>query len=224
MAPKRPRRGFTLVELLVVIAIIAVLAAIIFPVFEKAREKGRQASCASNLRQLGSAIDMYAQDCDETFPPLVQRGVTSWIWDVLTPYVRNTQVYTCPSGKITPCSGGTCTRSGYWQQGYSYGYNDNWSTQTGVSYSPWGRTADLLHLGLLGRPMSQVTYPSETVLCQDSLCYELDGTYFASQTDVHGTSWRQARRHSEGMNLCWVDGHVKWHRSVKAEWYNAIRP
>ncbi|MBC8136660.1 MAG: DUF1559 domain-containing protein [Fibrella sp.] len=62
-------RGFTLIELLVVIAIIALLAAILFPVFAQAREKGRQAACQSNLRQVGVAIRMYAQDADETYVP-----------------------------------------------------------------------------------------------------------------------------------------------------------
>ena len=62
------KRGFTLIELLVVIAIIAILAAILFPVFAKAREKARQTSCLSNLRQIGTAILSYAQDNDEQYP------------------------------------------------------------------------------------------------------------------------------------------------------------
>src|SRR6266852_3866661 len=64
----RTRRGFTLIELLVVIAIIAVLAAILFPVFTRAREKARQAGCLSNLRQIGTAAMLYVQDYDETYP------------------------------------------------------------------------------------------------------------------------------------------------------------
>jgi len=65
---RRPRFGFTLIELLVVIAIIAILAAILFPVFAQAREKARQASCLSNMKQIGLGMTMYVQDYDETFP------------------------------------------------------------------------------------------------------------------------------------------------------------
>ena len=99
-SPRRRPRGFTLIELLVVIAIIAILAAILFPVFAKAREKARQASCASNLKQLGLAITQYTQDYDELVPPALVRsaaGVTNtWRW-ILYPYVKSTRVYTCPS-------------------------------------------------------------------------------------------------------------------------------
>ena len=69
------RRGFTLIELLVVIAIIAILAAILFPVFAKAREKARQASCLSNVKQMCLALMQYAQDYDETLP---QGQEVSW--------------------------------------------------------------------------------------------------------------------------------------------------
>jgi prepilin-type N-terminal cleavage/methylation domain-containing protein/prepilin-type processing-associated H-X9-DG protein len=101
------KRGFTLIELLVVIAIIAILAAILFPVFAKAREKARQSSCLSNEKQIGLAIMTYCSDYDETFPSTYyyQNGATSangyvdWTGMVM-PYVKNTQVFVCSSHKV----------------------------------------------------------------------------------------------------------------------------
>jgi prepilin-type N-terminal cleavage/methylation domain-containing protein/prepilin-type processing-associated H-X9-DG protein len=93
------KRGFTLIELLVVIAIIGILAALLFPVFARARAKARQTSCLSNLKQLGTALSLYTEDYDGTYP----RG-QYWPWDgshtwvyALEPYVKNTAVFRCPS-------------------------------------------------------------------------------------------------------------------------------
>ena len=107
------RRGFTLIELLVVIAIIAILAAILFPVFARAREKARQASCQSNLKQLMLAVIMYKQDYDErnvydrmgttnapspTGPYASTYGGTLYFWkDIVHPYIKNDQLWICPS-------------------------------------------------------------------------------------------------------------------------------
>jgi prepilin-type N-terminal cleavage/methylation domain-containing protein/prepilin-type processing-associated H-X9-DG protein len=92
--------GFTLIELLVVIAIIAILAAILFPVFAKAREKARQTTCVSNLRQIGNGIMMYIQDNEETFPCYaINEGsgpVKQW-YDGIEPYVKSSKVGYCPS-------------------------------------------------------------------------------------------------------------------------------
>ena len=109
------RRGFTLIELLVVIAIIAILAAILFPVFAQAREKARQASCMSNLKQIGLALNQYAQDYDESHPGVwfgpVNKGpwsvqsdaTTFYKWmDAVYPYVKNEQVFICPSDTGIP--------------------------------------------------------------------------------------------------------------------------
>src|SRR5436853_560395 len=86
---RHTRRAFTLIELLVVIAIIAILAAILFPVFAQAREKARQASCLSNMRQIGTAITMYAQDYDETYPlgRTTNTPVVYW-FQMVEPYVK----------------------------------------------------------------------------------------------------------------------------------------
>lgn len=89
-------KGFTLIELLVVIAIIAILAAILFPVFAKAREKARQASCESNERQVGLAILQYVQDNDEHFPTGDQNDLgAGWVGTVQT-YVKSSGVFKCP--------------------------------------------------------------------------------------------------------------------------------
>ena len=96
------RTGFTLIELLVVIAIIAILAAILFPVFAKAREKARQSSCLSNVKQLTLGFMMYAQDYDEYIrtaylPNPVHHTYWTWYFGV-RPYVMNNQIYQCPNG------------------------------------------------------------------------------------------------------------------------------
>ena len=112
------KKGFTLIELLVVIAIIAILAAILFPVFAQAREKARQTSCLSNLKQLGPACQLYADDWDETYPKNIIVGTYAgenyydlWTFDqhwnasdagiswggCIYPYVKNMKLYVCPS-------------------------------------------------------------------------------------------------------------------------------
>ena len=93
------KTGFTLIELLVVIAIIAILAAILFPVFAKAREKARQIACVSNEKQLGLALLQYIQDYDETMPANGE-GNTSW-YDGIQPYVKSSPLMYCPSNPDT---------------------------------------------------------------------------------------------------------------------------
>jgi len=128
------RRAFTLIELLVVIAIIAILAAILFPVFNQAREKARQATCVSNLNQIGKAAQMYAQDYDETFCPWTgQYHNSSLRWQLrymfpglLDPYVKNglnfnngdiKEVWACPSAKAGLASYSNTYAYNYWTFG-----------------------------------------------------------------------------------------------------------
>lgn len=102
MQTKRRSRAFTLIELLVTIVIIAILEAILFPVFARARENARRSSCMSNLKQIGLGIMMYVQDYDDTYPS-VQRyisgdsGSTTYWYYTIRPYLKNDQIYRCPS-------------------------------------------------------------------------------------------------------------------------------
>ena len=95
--------AFTLIELLVVIAIIAILASILFPVFGRARENARRASCQSNLKQIGLGMFQYTQDYDERFPIYGSTYELGWA-SVLQPYLKSSQIFQCPSEKTEPSS------------------------------------------------------------------------------------------------------------------------
>ncbi|MCD6351805.1 MAG: DUF1559 domain-containing protein [Armatimonadetes bacterium] len=200
------RRGFTLIELLVVIAIIAILAAILFPVFAKAREKARQASCASNLKQLGLASLMYAQDYDEKwapgyraaganeYDPVFNVTRTRWAawWSNLYPYIKNAQIFACPS------VGGHCDYS-YNPWVMQRGYTGPFTSKLGQVTAP--AATILLYDAWRGdRPCG---YPLGTVAsgpnCRARTCGKYNGTDYAS-------------RHNDGGNIVFCDGHVKWLR------------
>ncbi len=111
--------AFTLIELLVVIAIIAILAAILFPVFAKARERAKQTACVSNMKQIGTALTAYGQDYDELYPPTrlsggdgsYTLGDPTWK-DAISGWVKNTDVYQCPANEYAWFRGGSYSMKG----------------------------------------------------------------------------------------------------------------
>jgi len=200
------RRGFTLIELLVVIAIIAILAAILFPVFARAREKARQSSCLSNTKQINLAIMQYVQDYDETFPYASRWGPDTtgshasgwWYWyEYLDPYMKNAQVMVCPSKPK-------------WSRGYGWNYqNFGYCSSAGsIGSSP-------------GRCVADLPEPAETIIIADN---PDDGSWGAGsiyaygprQIDPSGAATNDVSlanvtwRHNEGGNYAFCDGHTKW--------------
>jgi prepilin-type N-terminal cleavage/methylation domain-containing protein len=129
---KNAFKGFTLIELLVVIAIIALLAAILFPVFSRAREQARRSACLSNLKQIGLGVMQYTQDYDESYPAssvVIQETPTLLLapWStVIQPYVKSTQIFVCPSTSST-----TAARRGY-------GWNIQGTGSGGSTYNGFG--------------------------------------------------------------------------------------
>lgn len=195
------KRGFTLIELLVVIAIIAILAAILFPVFARAREAARASTCNSNLKQIGLAIKMYQQDYDEVMPFYVNGSnftftaadihQTYWGW-FYQPYIKNAGIWNCPSTKLTAFgTGGNCGK------GNAYG------------------------LPVMVENKSDAVFedPAGTILVQDAYETRLDDngdmlTAQAGQVVAHTQSpstqrWEEAYRHNDVCNVLWYDGHVK---------------
>jgi len=195
------RSGFTLIELLVVIAIIAILAAILFPVFARARENARKASCMSNVKQLAVGVTMYLQDYDETFFPRFHDTidamgvrwypVSSQPTYFLEPYVKNDKVFKCPSISL---NWATC-----------YGYNGNLGPS--VTLSRVEQVSDLVVLGDDQFGSGWYYSPSGGTGNWGANFCKTPGTGAA------GIQWgvnAPYGRHSEGVNVAFADGHTKW--------------
>lgn len=220
------RRAFTLIELLVVISIISILAAILFPVFARARENARRTSCLSNLKQLGMGVMQYVQDYDEMYPSTSRytwgqfggdnSGVTTFWFHDLQPYVKSTQIFRCPSSPL---------RDDNIQVG-NYGGNQLVMKVYNARSPSTGELYPTVK-------MSSVVSAASTYLLMDaggfqaypSLCWESRETYNympgmgalgASQgtiTEKYVSDF-QSGRHFGGINVMFADGHAKW---LKAE-------
>jgi len=189
------RKGFTLIELLVVIAIIAILAAILFPVFARAREKARQTSCLSNIKQLSLGALQYAQDYDEMILPANTRPVTggTLIWSgIIMPYVGNEQVFACPSSANHVFTAYADGNRGYMSIGYNWAFN--------------------LDLGV--KSMASIQYPTQLVCFGDTNSGPTADGYrgyeFSMASRNCGANEALLARHNGGANLGFADGHAKW--------------
>lgn len=203
------KKGFTLIELLVVIAIIAILAAILFPVFARAREKARQTSCLSNVKQLGLAFMQYAQDYDERLPGFFPAWGTnpdppgsgcSW-WQGVYPYIKNYQVYVCPSYVRQQ------TSWTYWDRVFplmpSYGMNP--SLHNGTALGSIRFPAECIIIGDCCHPMGadwRIAWPKAPSI--------LGGSPNACNVRTTPSAQEPSTVHNGGSNVAMCDGHAKW--------------
>ena len=182
------RRGFTLIELLVVVAIIAILAAILFPVFARAREKARQTACVSNLRQIGLAFFQYMQDYDGGgVPSILQQSTWTYgLWiRAIEPYIGNDQIMICPS-------------------------NQNRNNYTDGAWAP--KVVDYGYNGWMGLRMLDHNFGPGATMANVFIFADcgLPDPYNREHLFDGPPSYYGAAVHNEGANFAFADGHAKW--------------
>jgi len=223
------RTGFTLIELLVVIAIIAILAAILFPVFARARAKAQQATCLANVKQLTLGALMYADDYGQVLAPARNGagGLSMMFWgQMIYPYLKNYMIQVCPNNPWMNCVAcpapmvklstlDSCPAWGwpnnpglmlfYDSCGNSYGYNTLLGTDLPVDSVPPG-PMPAVSLGAVNRP-------AEILLLCDSANWGLTNGWGSTDRRVgdYGTG-----RHNNGVNMGYLDGHAQWANLVDA--------
>jgi len=234
------RRAFTLIELLVVIAIIAILAAILFPVFAHAREKARQSSCLSNLKNMNTALLMYTQDYDETFPLTAPDNVRAFYttpWDrtpssplgyarrqgfwsnSIAPYIKNWQVYTCPSAQernifnIDPATNPMRFTAAFTLNGYLQAWPIAGTPSPAKLITFWeglGKQTIPGFATVSPLPHTKAGFPPPS-----GALYRYSETGDECTTQIWWTTVFEAthRVHAEGSNYAYADGHVKWIRN-----------
>ena len=228
------KSAFTLIELLVVIAIIAILAAILFPVFAQAREKARQTSCLSNMKQVGLGLLMYAQDYDENYPradywdsrpPLNPAAtgtfaarVNHYKWPAwVLPYTKNVNIFRCPSRTRDQVA---------WDQNGEY-KGDGYALNLSLSGRPINPSGE--NPSFLGGTLAGVQTPADTWVLME-LRNQVSFSYISSSGVLWpaalGESWtpylmpsgvpdKNNAPHSDGLTFAYVDGHAKY-MNVKA--------
>ncbi len=211
------RSGFTLIELLVVIAIIAILAAILFPVFARAKAKAHQTSCLSNVKQLSLSVLMYASD-NEKLPPyqylsydpfwLIGAETSAYIaWqEIIYPYVKNAGIYGCDADLIPARGSGD----------YNYRFNVFKSDPTSP-YEQRPTNSYGFNYCMVGKALDTVERPAECLMLGD--CREGLPTWFNPTGPLLMPGYITARwapptnvadRHMGGANISYMDGHAKW--------------
>ncbi len=220
------RSGFTLIELLVVIAIIALLAAILFPAFSSARDSARQASCASNEKQLGLAFMQYVQDYDGMVPFQAQLGApnyqnapdfmnpsySGWISNafyVLTPYTKNTRIYVCPSA--TPSTTSSIAPTALSNSNYVWnGVIIRWTG--GLSISKIDSSTPASTIELIDEARNSLYYACRNPSLVPSSPGQYNYWHFnpGSGPPFSLATEQVGNLHFDGGNLLFCDGHVKW--------------
>lgn len=214
------RNAFTLIELLVVIAIITILAAILFPVFARARENARRASCQSNLKQIALGIQQYTQDFDEYLPNTAIRGPITLetgfnsadsggfylhLWmHVIHPYVKSAQVFNCPSANYSYVQ----TYRGDYISRTSYGYNPSLSGSSQTAGLKLAAVPQVTITPIVVDTSYYVADPDTN--CQSSTVNTQEIADLKCQTGATGDNDNPPMsRHLETFGMAFVDGHVK---------------
>lgn len=231
----RTSKAFTLIELLVVIAIIAILAAILFPVFGRARENARRTSCASNLKQIGLAVLQYTQDYDESYPAFYYgTGASGYSWrQAIQPYIKSTQVTVCPSNEesrttANPASGGypaipvSYASSGVVDATTTLEMRDNVAGSPGPNRFAIGAISGTVGFGV---PIAALPSASQLIMVVESTsgrsAFQVTNTTaFAQDTDntaANSATWvgHLFAGHLGTSNFLFADGHVKALRPVQ---------